>query len=234
MKNSRREKEMARDFNGTNESITNDNGISTIDVSVFTIFNWVNPDTVLANQQLNGTASAISSGNSAATISIRTSSVWQFDYRFSTTTGTWTFGTPTNGSWFAIGVDYDRGLTTNNPNSFENGTLVAESETATPNGTAKSGVDSFTCGENVGLGTDLNGQLAYCCFWDVVLSSNEESALANGVNPFAIRNSNLQYNYPFDGNNSPENEYVQQANGTLKGTTKFSGNPPVELIENYL
>ena len=80
----------------------------------------------------------------------------------------------------------------------------------------------------------FNGKISYTAIWSVKLTSNQLLAIANGVNPFAIDPSNALRLFPVDGNQSPEPDYINQANVVLDGSTKFSGNPPVELLENYL
>ncbi len=224
----------ARDFDGTNDNIQNLNGLSGIDVTTRTVFLWGNPDIVGVTHVMFQTASTFSGGNSADSIIPQSGDVWQYAYRWSSSSGFWNFGTVTADTWTSLGCDYNKSSTTNDPNCYENGTLQTETETSTPAGTAKGGVDSIRMGENVGGGGDFDGREAHFSFWDVALSTNEELALFHGVPPLVIRDQNLQFYYSLDGNNSPENEHVQQALGTVTGATKFAGNPPVMLVENYL
>ena len=225
---------MARDFDQTNDFVSNPNGVSNIDVSIRTVSVWLNPDDVGVTQTNNSTGSALSAGNSADNLSQESGNVWRYGYRWSNTSGQWDFGTVTANGWTCISVDYNRGSVNNDPNCFEDGILQTETEAAMPDGTAKTGVDSVRFGANVAGAQDFDGQIFGGSFWDVALSASEHLALFHGIPAFVIRNESLQYYYPLDGNNSPENEYVQQANGTLNGTIKATTNPPVELLENYL
>jgi len=80
----------------------------------------------------------------------------------------------------------------------------------------------------------FDGGLAHGSIWTSDLVVSHALALFRGANPFIMDQDDLVFYAPLDGNNSPENEYVSQFNLTLSGTTKFSGNPPVDLLENYL
>ena len=132
--------------------------------------------------------------------------------------------------WHSIVADRDAGT--------DIGARIDDSET-TADDSGNIDVDNaidFSMGSRE-AGTDrfYDGELAYVAVWNVLLSANEYSALANGVNPFVIRNSSLQLYCPLDGNNSPENNYASPTNtGTLTGTSKFAGNPPVQLLSRYL
>ncbi len=85
-------------------------------------------------------------------------------------------------------------------------------------------------------GNFMDGELAHGCIWDVTLSQNELDILQRGVNPFIVDNDNLVFYCPVEGNNSPEPDLIAQAlKMTVGGTPlKFAGDPPVELLENFL
>jgi len=85
-------------------------------------------------------------------------------------------------------------------------------------------------------GEYYTGSLSNIVIWDVVLTNDEQLALASGVNPFAIEPANIKCNCPLDGNDSPENNYATPADTAAHVGTpvKYVGNPPVELLENYL
>ncbi len=100
---------------------------------------------------------------------------------------------------------------------------------------------------NMGLNNDLviaalpaggrvmDGFLSHITWWDVVLSDNEKVALANGVNPIAIRPNNIISLWPLWGNQSPEPDWSGNGNtGTNTGSVKGNDGPPMELMENYL
>jgi len=80
----------------------------------------------------------------------------------------------------------------------------------------------------------FSGLMAHCAIWITAIPDTMRSALANGVNPFAIRNDALVMYAPINGLESPEPDYAGQNNFTVTGTTKGATNPPVELLENYL
>lgn len=224
----------ALDFDGANDRVSNGNGVSNIDTASKTMLVWVNPTTYEINDNISTDGSALTSGNSAFSITMGASTQYRMDYRWSSATGSWLFGSVTTGSWESLSCDYDRSSDANDPNCYENGSLQSETESGTPSGTAKTGIDSISIGENVAGGGDVDAIISHVVIWDVELSSTEHLVLSRGVNPFVIQNDNLQVYYPLNGNNSPENEYAQSALGTVTGAIKATTNPPVELIENYL
>ncbi len=85
-------------------------------------------------------------------------------------------------------------------------------------------------------GRDFNGKLGESAGWDVILTTTEIQGLANGVTPFVIRHSNLQYYSPIYGNNDPEGNFSQNPTetGTVTGPTKFAGHPPVMMLQEYI
>lgn len=218
---------MARTTSGTNENLRNNNGISNIDVNAFTMFGkvWVDSG---ATGTVYMTASAISSGNSAANFNIKSGQIFRFNYRWSTTQGNWddSAGGLSTGVWHAIAVAYDRSLTTNDPTVYIDGTKKTVgsglTEATTPAGTAKAGIDSVTMGENVGGGEDFAGRHAERAFWSRILSDDEMYALTAGDYSPDHFNNGLEAYWPIRGNSSPEPELVQGADLTLTGTSKSS------------
>lgn len=80
-----------------------------------------------------------------------------------------------------------------------------------------------------------DAKYAHSVLWNTNLPETHRLALFHGVNPFPIFHSNQVINYPIDGNNSPENDHSGNSNsGILTGTTKFAGNPPVQLLSRYM
>ena len=80
------------------------------------------------------------------------------------------------------------------------------------------------------------GEMAWSVGWDVNIGATIAGALARGVNPFVVLRDNMGWDYPMydviDGRDEGPN---QLPSATFTGSpTKFSGNPPVELLENYL
>jgi len=110
-------------------------------------------------------------------------------------------------------------------------TVTGDSITNIDDTTADSRVNGYNSG-----GSDTDMEAAHAVTWNVSLSENEVTALTRGVNPLPIRHSNKVNWIPLDGNNDPENEYSQNQRAiTTNGSpVRFTGNPPVELIENYL
>jgi len=227
---------VARDFDGSNDNVTNNNGVSNIDVAVRTIFCWTNIDSLSSQGGSTFyTGSEMTGGNSADSITFDDgSNLWQYTYRWSSTSGQWRIGTAVVDVWVSLGCDYDRGSVSNDPNIYRDGVLQSETENTTPAGSAKTGVDSIRFGENVGGGGDYNGQTAHGAIWDIALTASEELALFHGVPAFVVRNESLQMYFPLNGNESPEAEYMQQITGSVAGSAKAATSPNVELLENYL
>lgn len=65
----------------------------------------------------------------------------------------------------------------------------------------------------------LDGRLAECMLWDVVLTADEETALFNGINPGLIRPTNLKGHWPVWGLHSPEIDLSNQNNALTVGGT---------------
>jgi len=151
--------------------------------------------------------------------------------------GFWRTGNALNdGVWHFVVCDYDRSLAANDPGLYLDGAIQSFNTDINPSGTARNIQDRYTLG-NQGTGGQLfDGDIAWMSVWQgTSLTQNQITALTNGVNPFPILNNSDRLLFlPLHGNNSPENEYIQQATGTLTGTTKADTNPPVELLENYL
>jgi len=124
-----------------------------------------------------------------------------------------------NGSIFGSHDGGTRGTDTDTFTNAYNNTI------ATTIGAREAGTDRF-----------CDGKLAYATIWDIDLVANDDVILSRGVNPFLIKNSNIIYFVVVEGNDSPEPNYAEpSATATLTATPlKFAGNPPVELLENYL
>ena len=84
-------------------------------------------------------------------------------------------------------------------------------------------------------GATFDGRLAWASLYNVVLSDNDVTALANGTNPSRIRAKTLRGLWPIEGNNSPEHDYTQYANKlTITGTAPQAAGPPVEPFSKRL
>lgn len=81
--------------------------------------------------------------------------------------------------------------------------------------------------------SELAGEVANYAHYGREFPVASAQALSRGVNPFAF--GTMRIFCPLAGDKSPEPDISgNDLDGTLTGTTKFAGNPPVELIENYL
>ena len=78
-------------------------------------------------------------------------------------------------------------------------------------------------------------ELAFVSVWNVEIPITHLLAISHGVPAFIINNGSDVLHAPLYGVHSPEIDEAGGNNtGTLTNTTKFAGNPPVELLENYL
>jgi len=81
--------------------------------------------------------------------------------------------------------------------------------------------------------SELAGEVANYAHYGREFKTDAAQALSRGVNPFGF--GNMRIFCPLAGDKSPEPDISgNDLDGTLTGTTKFNGNPAVELIENYL
>lgn len=70
------------------------------------------------------------------------------------------------------------------------------------------------------FGAYLNGQVAEAGVWNVALSAGEIAQLARGVCPLMVRPEALVAYWPLYGNNSPEDDWVNDFDLTITGATK--------------
>jgi len=219
---------MAWNFDGSNDSLTNNNGVSNIDVAAFSIGGWVYMNAQpTGGETLLMTASSISSGNSAVNFSGRppNSSGWkmQFNYRFSSTEGEWEYNTDLNtGQWYHVTITFDRSSTSNNPIIYVDGSSVTVNELEAPVGTGHSGNDSVSFGENVGASGDLDGRIAEVFFYNRIISAAEAYTLYRG-SPGMIVNGLTAY-WPFVRSKV---DVMQGADLTIKGNAAPIAHPPV-------
>jgi len=110
----------------------------------------------------------------------------------------------------------------------------SEEATASRDGTISKDVVT-----KLGIGTQnttrLTGELFQFLFYTSNLTLNQIGAIFRGVNPFPIDPTNRSAFLPLWGNQDPEPDYSPNANtGSVTGAARFTPNPPVELLENYL
>ena len=68
-----------------------------------------------------------------------------------------------------------------------------------------------------------------------ILSDVQLTAITHGVHPFIIDDGNIQAFYTLWGNEDPESDMTGNGfNATDNAAARFTPNPPVELLENYL
>ena len=78
------------------------------------------------------------------------------------------------------------------------------------------------------------GEMACVCKWDSVVGTNQMAAMSRGANPFGL-GITMDMFYPLIGDLASEPNW--SGNHTVAArvdSTKFAGNPPVEMIENHL
>lgn len=222
---------MARNFDGTNDLLTNTSA-SVLDTDHRVFFAWVKSD--------GGNAVICQLGNGGSfthnPLKQQTNGKIRVSQSFSPTTGVWDSSTTIDDStWHNAFTDYDRSSDANDPVIRIDAAADEASETTTPSGTANTGDDQINIGEGVSGSPDYQGDAYVFVVWSSSPTNNEILAMNNGVNPFVINNPNIIIFYPLNGNDSPEGDYIGQSTKlTVTGPTKATTNPPVELLENYL
>jgi len=217
---------MARDFNGSSDKLVNGNPSSMQLTNNFTVHTWMDNDTACGIQRVAGFVND-SGGGSDDGFSWGISGTALFMTSFGVkdyTTASCKVSTNTLLNYLII-LD-----SCNDAEFFLDGASI-ETVTHTSPANVNTG-DNYHIGAN-GTIEFWNGLAAESAVWNVALSTDEITSLANGVNPFIIRNSALVFYSPIYGNNSPESEYVGSNTLTVTGTVKIK-HPPVELLENYL
>lgn len=114
---------------------------------------------------------------------------------------------------------------------YLNGSVVSGSGSAnTPNIANQAAVIGQS--ENT---DDFDGQLFHGFIWDVELSAAEAAAIANGVHPFIIRNSNIVAACEiFEAGATQSGLGRTAGNFANTGTTSIRPNPPVQLLQMYM
>lgn len=206
---------MARNFNGSNQNLQNNNGVNNINVAAFTMAMVFNPNVVNVNQTIWMTASQISGGNSAAEIAVTSGGVLFFRYRWTGGNVNWTGPTLSAGTDYGIIVNYDRSSTANDPRMWVNGVEETLTESSVPSGSPKTGVDSVIVGENVGGGGDQNGKTSELAFWSRILADGECEFQSKKNSPLFVLRGLEAYWDLIRG----LNEHIQGANLTNNGST---------------
>ena len=77
--------------------------------------------------------------------------------------------------------------------------------------TFPTGLTRIRMGRTAGLtsGNSMQGKVAHVAFWDVALSDNEITRLAQGISPINVRQESLIAYWPITGQN-PEQEFINR------------------------
>ena len=229
---------MARDFSAGTDEIDcgADSSIADIFDSGGTFFCWFIVDVHTVNMRWFEKAKVKCYLQNVINPTFRVS----FEYEFDTNNGTWRIPAPSNsfteGNLYSTGFTYDNGSASNDPIGFINGEIRSVQRDIAPVGTRVSDAsDNLFIGNRADAARNFHGMLSYFTYWSGELVENDFAIMDKGVNPFAIRNSDIKFLAPLNGNDSSTADYSGNGNiGTITGTTKSSTHPPVELLENYL
>lgn len=229
--------------NGNDHIDSANNAVTGIDVGSFSWSCWINLSSIPASSQdfqIITHAALIASGNLRANLAVTQPSgtgvaVFSFYEGFSGQAfSKWTVQTGVanlaTSTWYQIGVDYDS-VAANDPVLVVNGTSRSITEITTPSGTRLTGADSLRIGEDLGGGTDYNGSLAECGFWNRRLSSGEWTNLGTdngGLGYYAPSKipSGLVYYIPLISDTTE----TQGATGTLTNTGGTFGTHPPNML----
>ena len=224
---------MARDFVAASSdiiTISTHGSINNLATNNFAVFTWANVDTTTSTPRFFTTGDA---GGDRFLLFTDTDENLRHNYSPATPAATESSTTYSLDTWIALLFRYDN-LDSNTPEIYLDGTEVSYSAQGSGSWTGDDSGQNKYMGNASTLNRDYDGQLSNMTIWTNYLTAVEITALSRGVNPFAIRNSNLVGFWSLNGNESPEPEWINQQNGVLTGTSKGATNPPVELIENYL
>jgi len=170
--------------NFTSDRKGNDNGVTGIDASAFTLACAVNnhQGTLSANNVLFNVSASTDPDEFGAQIRLNTNKFPAFQSNFSTTDGRWEWQTAvTDDIWYMFVFTYDRSSTANNARLFANGQERTLVETLTPVGTAQTGIDSaYVGGTNAGLALAQDADICECLYWNRILSDDEALASSAG------------------------------------------------------
>lgn len=210
---------MARNFDGTNDNIGNENGVGGIDVNAFTLSVACRPADGNGGMIWVGTTQ-FTSGTSRFFVVADFPGVsgfrLRFNYRFSSAIGRWEYQTDlTLNVWRNFVVTYDRSSTTNNPRLWVDGSEVTFTEVVAPSGTVATGQDSCRFGEDENATSDYEGDIAEAGFWDRIVTDDEAVALSKGFSPLFFMRG-LQHHWDMIRN---LNDRIAGANLTSTGST---------------
>ena len=218
----------SRSFDGTDDVVSN-SSVANSDEATRSISFWFKTSTLAGTTiaVIVTDGSDLTAGNSAFNVAILNEfDALRIGYRWSTTVGTWK--TPDSSiaidTWYHVFASYNRGSTTNDPVCYLNGVLQTLTETATPVGTAKTGVDVFRAGTNVALAEDYTGLIASIDYFNTIVSAGFVTQLM--YSPHSISDG-LVLAWALWGD-SPEPDFSGGGEtGTVSGATTSTDGPPV-------
>lgn len=219
---------MARNFDGTNDTLKDTSATGTIaGTKSFALWFKTSAGGLMFNA--NGSTSQ-------RNIIRDNTSTLSFFQDWTGINGFWRGSTTITGNTWMNGViTYNDTSSSNDPAIYVNNNTETVTEINAPTISVVNTVDEILFGENTAGTADYDGDLFCFVAWSIILTSTEIQALSNGVHPFVIRHDSQVYFFPMTGNDSPEGDYSAQVNQlTVSGSTKSTTNPPVELLENYL
>lgn len=181
------------------------------------------------------------SGRGAVRVEVAGASGIQMTQTFSGANGVWnTDDEPlTYDVWHHLVINYDSDDVNNNPTIFTDTSSSVINEANTPTGTRSTDESANLVLFNAGGNTrDFDGEMYYFCWSNAELTTNEIAILSRGVNPFIVNHSSITMLDPLHGDLTGQNatrNITGGESGLITGTlTQFAGNPPVEMLENYL
>lgn len=241
MKNTRRERDMAREFDGTNDDVDwGDN--TSYETSPLSINAWVMNNNVTADHAYIGKFSA----NSKDYILFMDLSgpTHTVTYEFFTRAGSSELSRVSTGTNSAVNDTWQHLVGTYLFNDSEgvdlflDGVEQGNSPVDTTNQTADTvGQNTLSVinGIDSASGKDHDGKIGEIAIWQIRLNDNHKLALSHGVPALVVSGTKPTLYSPLWGNESPEPNWgTVGGTGTVTGATKAANNPPVELLENYL
>ena len=210
---------MARDFDGTDDTIAYTLNAAQTSLTQISISAWVYPDAVA---QFKG---FISWGGAFPNTQIQINfddglNGWVFFQDWSLTNGVWYVAKPSTGAWTHIVVTYDGSSTSNDPVFYRDGTLTTPTESTAPTGTINNTSTTFNLG-SVGSGDYFNGRIAEVGVWNRVLTEGEALQLADAYSPLFIPRGLVMY-VPLIGKLTDEYDRIKGTTGTITGTAAIS------------
>src|SRR3990167_840920 len=145
-----------------------------------------------------------------------------FEADFSTTNGIWSVAYPSNGVWVHDLITYNGTATTNDPVWYRNGSSITVTERTTPSGSIATDTSELYVGWSSD-GTEWDGAVAECAYWNRIVTAAEIEALTEGYSASFINNG-LKFYAPVIRNN---NDIVGGAAATTSGSPTNFAHPKI-------